>query len=366
MSHALANITDEAAVVAFNPKQLKIMKDSVFPGFTDDQLEYAIEFSQSLRLNPLKREIFMLKQSYQEKGSSRWLEKIIPYIPVQGYRVIAHRSRLLEEIIGPFLVDEHNVEHKILPPGSKLHAATAAIKRKDYPMPFWAVVYWIEAGGSEPKGQWAKMPRHMLGKTALARAFREAFPDELTGTYSEEEVETFADPSQMRVEVSQGYTRPDVKKEAPALSAPMKPPVQVDPEPEAEAEPEAVEKPKTPEEAKRAVLVEMVKSGMVRHTGTQTGKPIWKDVRAACSMIADPGPISKGRPDFPEWSNDQLEQLADKYASFETEPYVRPDGWEESGSDDEPAETTETETSDEDAEEADYTVADTEIDNPLA
>lgn len=321
MSNALANITDSSMELRFNPSQLEILKNSVFPGFTDDDLKYAIEFAQSVKLNPIRGELHMLKQNYKDKSTGQWLYKLTPYIPVQGYRVIAHRSGMLEQIIGPFWVDEQNVEHKILPPGSKLHAATAAIKRKDYPQPFWAVVYWIETGGSEPTGNWAKMPRHMLGKTALARALREAFPTEIGGTYSEEEVELFGDPEEMRVEVSQGHTRPDVKKTAPPLPAPSEP-VQVAEEPEAPA--------KSPEDAQREVLYSVIKDGMRKHTAFSTGKIIWKDVRAVVAMMSEPGPLSDGKPDMQRWSLEQVEELADLYEGFDSEPYKRPEGWEES------------------------------------
>lgn len=186
----------------------------------------------------------------------------------------------------------------------------------------WAYIRVSEF--SKDTSTWKSMPTHMTGKVVEAHAWRKALPNALSGAYVEDEVEF--ERNQVSYSVSSDEKGPE---EQPALAGRLaslpapSDPVQVSEEPAEEAP------PKSPEEAQREVLYSVIKDGMRKHTAFSTGKIIWKDVRAVVAMMSEPGPLSDGKPDMQRWSLEQVEELADLYEGFDSEPYKRPEGWEE-------------------------------------
>ena len=75
--------------------------------------------------------------------------------------------------------------------GEKLLAGWAEVYRNDRTHPYESVVDYEDAvvtsKNGNPNSQWQKRPGMMIRKTALARALREAFPNDFGNTYSEEE-----------------------------------------------------------------------------------------------------------------------------------------------------------------------------------
>ena len=130
-----------------------------------------IEIAQAYCLNPFKREIYCV--SYAGNTSI-----------ITGYEVYIKRA----ERTG--LLNGWGVEIK----GSgEDMSAVITINRKDWTQPFKHEVYFSEAANRTKDGRlnstWAKMPKFMLKKVAIAQGFRLCFSDELGGMpYTQDEI----------------------------------------------------------------------------------------------------------------------------------------------------------------------------------
>lgn len=122
-----------------------------------------VEIAQAFGLNPFKREIYCV--GYGDRTSI-----------ITGYEVYikrAERSGLL-----------NGWEVEI---GGKMPDMTATIRiwRKDWDKPFTHTVFFEEAAqytkDNKLNSVWAKQPRFMLRKVAIAQGFRLCFSDELGG-----------------------------------------------------------------------------------------------------------------------------------------------------------------------------------------
>ena len=103
--------------------------------------------------------------------------------------------------------------------------------RGDEKVPYRATARWGEyvqvyrdkqSGELKPNPMWKKMPYLMLGKVAEALALRKAFPDELSGMYTNEEMEQADSEGRVTPESVMGHKPPvsmprstDEKKEPP-------------------------------------------------------------------------------------------------------------------------------------------------------
>lgn len=173
-----------------------------------DRANLAVFFHQSTRtgLDPFAKQIYMIARQVKERvrdESGRWVDKYVTKFTIQtgidGYRLIARRAAdkarvplSVEDTLwcGPDgqWVDAWVAEY---PPT----AAKVTVWRGDER--FSHVSLWREyvqtyynrdAGEHVPNSMWQKMPANQLAKTAEAGALRKAFPLDLSGLYTDEEM----------------------------------------------------------------------------------------------------------------------------------------------------------------------------------
>jgi len=164
----MSNITTIQAT-NYTPEQMKLITDVVARGATKDELELFLYRCKKLGLDPLKPgQIYFIKY-----GNSPGT--II--IGIEGFRARAAKTGKLNGIKRGALRGADG----------SLIGAFAEVYRSD-----WKECAREEVSLSEystGKNNWAKMPETMIKKVAEAAALRMAFPDDLGGVYTKEEME---------------------------------------------------------------------------------------------------------------------------------------------------------------------------------
>jgi phage recombination protein Bet len=159
----------------FSREKIELIKRTIAVGASDDELELFLYTAKRTGLDPLARQIYAIK-----RGGKMTIQTAI-----DGYRVIADRTGKLAGISDPtYVVDE----------GTKFPASACVTVKKVVGWTptsmevaeFTATARWTEYNAGGP--MWQKMPFLMLGKCAEALALRKAFPADLSGLYTTEEM----------------------------------------------------------------------------------------------------------------------------------------------------------------------------------
>lgn len=178
-SEALQKLEQEiTAFIVGNDLQRKI---------GESQTKLCLQTALAWGLNPLKREIHFIP--YWNSSAGKYEVKI-----VVGYEVYLKKAERSGKLNG------WKVE--IQGSGDDMKAIVT-IFRKDWEYPFVHEVYFNEVKqtkkterGEELSPTWAKMPKFMLKKVAIAQAFRLAFPEEIGGLpYIPEEISEIEEPT---------------------------------------------------------------------------------------------------------------------------------------------------------------------------
>jgi len=165
-------------MVAWTDEQVKLIKNTVAKGATNDELQLFLYGCKQRGLDPLRGQVVF------NKFNSKDGPKIAFITTIDALRLIAARSGCHAGTDKPIFTGE-------TPEGyPEMCEVTVHKIVQGQKVAFHGETRWKEFYPGEAKGfQWRKMPHVMLAKTAEAAALRRAFPEELAGNHVEEEQE---------------------------------------------------------------------------------------------------------------------------------------------------------------------------------
>lgn len=159
----------------FSGEQLNLIKETICKGASTEQMQLFLEICRRRGLDPFTKQIYFVKG----QGMAS----------IDGLRLIAERTGKYEGQEGPFWCGKDGEWLDVWIESSKNdkpYAARVGVYRKDFRKVLWGIARWESY--SQTTSVWNKMPDVMISKCAESLALRKAFPQELSGMYSRDEM----------------------------------------------------------------------------------------------------------------------------------------------------------------------------------
>ena len=165
-------------VIDFTPEQKRIIMDSFLPGCPPQEAKALMEVAKLRGLNPITRQIHFVQRWDSNAKAMRWAYQV----SIDGLRAKAEDSKDYDGQSEP--------DFQVGSDGALL-ACKVAVYRKSMSHPFIYVARLDEFIQRKKDGEitsmWRK-PFMMLSKCAEAGALRKAFPEDLGGLYTGDEM----------------------------------------------------------------------------------------------------------------------------------------------------------------------------------
>ncbi|MBP8675150.1 MAG: phage recombination protein Bet [Acetomicrobium sp.] len=184
--------------VYFSHDQRIVIKETLCPGISDQELELFAHVCARCKLDPFLKQIYAIMRKEKQKDGS-YKDKMTIQTSIDGLRLIADRSgKYIPGREATFKYDANG----------KLFQATSYIKKQAKDGSWHEVAasaLFNEFKPSYSNNFWDRMPHVMLAKVAEAQALKRAFPAEMCGLLTDDEME--------QADVKPLYTQQDAPKQ---------------------------------------------------------------------------------------------------------------------------------------------------------
>jgi len=171
----------------WSDSQLASLRQIGVEGASNGDLAVFLNFAQRTGLDPFARQIYMIGRNDRRSGTTKWTIQA----SIDGLRIVAQRSGDYAGQVGPEWCGQDGVWTDVwLQPGAPV-AARVGVLRRGFAQPLYAVALFSEYASfysDKPTGLWGTKPAVMIAKCAEALALRKAFPMDLSGIYTAEEM----------------------------------------------------------------------------------------------------------------------------------------------------------------------------------
>jgi phage recombination protein Bet len=188
----------------WDDKQIAVLQAGGIDGdVTEPELMAFLHECQRRKLDPFSRQIYLIGRHDRRKGRKVYRSQT----SIDGFRLIARRAADRSGIDYSYedtiWFDDNGQRHEVwLSRGVPAAAKVVVVRngsRFDAVARYGAYVQTDRDG--EPQGLWRSMPDVLIAKCAEALALRKAFPEDLGGIYTEEEMGQADNPQRVQATV---------------------------------------------------------------------------------------------------------------------------------------------------------------------
>lgn len=225
MTTALATATTTAVAVLDNldADRVALLRRTLCPDLSNDEMELFAGVCRRTGLDPFAKQIYAMKRRAKKPGTkNEYEDKLTIQTGIDGFRVIACRTSQLDGQDGPYWCGPDGVWLDVWLKDAPPAAAKVIVFRRGCSRGFTGIARFSEYAqfyDGKPSGLWGKMSAGMIAKCAEALALRKAFPADLSGLYTSEEMDQAGEGDATEAKPIEAKAAPVVKQPAHPLTA---------------------------------------------------------------------------------------------------------------------------------------------------